>query len=85
LKVNDPEVWLCLCVCCALADEYSDCQNALSNAKSFISNSEEDVRIRFCDGTNYLNTLTLDIIFLKVLMFINLLNSTYVGKEKRIS
>ena len=52
MKIDDPEVWLCLCVCCALADEYSECQNALSKAKNLIPNCEEDVRIRFCDGMN---------------------------------
>ena len=49
---NDPQVWLSLSVCCAMADELKDCQDALTKATSLISNTSQDSRIHFCQGTS---------------------------------
>ncbi len=48
LRENDADVWLCLSVCCAMAEEFTECIAALRSAKAFIENSEEDVRVKFC-------------------------------------
>ena len=47
---NDPQVWLSLSVCFAMADELRDCQDALTKATSLISNISQDSRIQFCQG-----------------------------------
>jgi len=50
LKQFDADVWLCLSVCCAMADEFTECSTALKTAQNLINNSEEDVRVKFCHG-----------------------------------
>ena len=50
LKQFDADVWLCLSVCCAMADEFTECATALKTAQNLIQNSGDDVRVKFCHG-----------------------------------
>lgn len=44
------EVWLCLCVCCALGEEYTEANTALAAAKKINKTTDGEVRVRFCQG-----------------------------------
>lgn len=48
LRHEDPDVLLCLSVCCAMAEEFEECSTALKRASSLIANN--DVRIKFCNA-----------------------------------
>lgn len=50
LRHDDPDVWLCLSVCCAMAEEFVECATALKTAEGLIINSEHDLRVKFCHG-----------------------------------
>lgn len=50
LKPNDPDVWLCLSIACAMADEFEDSTLALNRAKTLLDRKVEDIRIKFCSG-----------------------------------
>eukprot|EP01036_Dinobryon_divergens_P025223 gene25221-33749_t len=45
---TNPDVWLCLSVCCAMEEEFSDSTAALKTATKIIENYEDDVRVKFC-------------------------------------
>mmetsp|Transcript_33276 Transcript_33276/g.48149 ORF Transcript_33276/g.48149 Transcript_33276/m.48149 type:complete len:622 (+) Transcript_33276:53-1918(+) len=45
---NNPDVWLCLSVCCAMGEEFSESALALKNAMKLIENVNDDVRVKFC-------------------------------------
>jgi tetratricopeptide (TPR) repeat protein len=46
LRHDDPDVWICLSVCCAMAEEFDECSTALKRAATFLD--QEDIRLRFC-------------------------------------
>ena len=48
LRHEDADVWLCLSVCCAMAEEFDECSTALKRATNLIE--KDDVRIKFCQG-----------------------------------
>jgi hypothetical protein len=48
LRHEDPDVLLCLSVCCAMAEEFEECSTALKRASALIE--QDDVRIKFCNG-----------------------------------
>lgn len=48
LRHDDPDVWLCLSVCCAMAEEFEECSTAIKRASTLIE--KDDVRIKFCHG-----------------------------------
>jgi hypothetical protein len=48
LEQNEANVWLCLSVCCAMADELDESSVALARAVSIASKSDSDIRIKFC-------------------------------------
>lgn len=43
-------MWLCLCVCCAMADEVDESNVALSRAIAVADKHASDIRIKFCTG-----------------------------------
>jgi len=55
LRHEDADVWLCLSVCCAMAEEFEECSTALKRATNLIEKHEEDVRVKFCHGKLYHN------------------------------
>eukprot|EP01035_Chromulina_nebulosa_P018192 gene18192-23853_t len=48
LKSNDSNVWICLSICCAMAEEFDECNGAIRRASSLLENHENDLRIQFC-------------------------------------
>lgn len=36
-----------------MAEEFAECQTALKTAQSLIQSSEDDVRLKFCNGKQY--------------------------------
>lgn len=49
LRPNEPDVWLCLSVCCAMAEEFQECSIALQRAEVLVGDMD-DMRIKFCRG-----------------------------------
>lgn len=50
LRPDDAEVWLCLSVCCALGEEFQESNTALATATRFITTTDGDIRVKFCQG-----------------------------------
>ena len=50
LRHDDAEVWLCLSVCCAMTEEFDDCNTALNRATVLIKKGGDDVRVKFCNA-----------------------------------
>jgi len=48
LRQSDPDVWLCLGVCCAMAEEFVECSGALKTAVTLVPEGVDDVRVKFC-------------------------------------
>jgi tetratricopeptide (TPR) repeat protein len=48
LRSNDVDVWFCLSVSSAMAEEFEECLTALSKATSLIEKGADDVRVKFC-------------------------------------
>lgn len=46
LRHDDPDVWICLSVCCAMAEEFDECSTALKRVTALLD--PEDIRLRFC-------------------------------------
>ena len=49
LRPKEPDVWLCLSVCCAMAEEFQECSVALQRAEVLVGDMD-DMRIKFCRG-----------------------------------
>lgn len=43
-------MWLCLSVCCAMAEEFDECATALNRATGLLEKGADDVRVKFCTG-----------------------------------
>lgn len=50
LRHEDADVWLCLSVCCAMAEEFDECSTAVSRATGLLEKGADDVRVKFCTG-----------------------------------
>lgn len=43
-------MWVCLSVCCAMADEFEESATATARAAMVLEKRDADVRIKFCNG-----------------------------------
>lgn len=50
LRKEQADVWMCLCICCALGDDFKSSVAALTEAKKVMRTPVEEVRLRFCYG-----------------------------------
>jgi tetratricopeptide (TPR) repeat protein len=48
LRLDDPDVWICLSVCCAMAEEFEECSTAVKRASNLLE--PNDIRLRFCQS-----------------------------------
>lgn len=48
LRRSDPDVWLCLSVCCAMASEFIECFAALTKVQELLIDYDNDARVKFC-------------------------------------
>ena len=79
LKQTDPNVWLCLSVCCAMADELEESNVALTRAQSISQNNENDLRIKFCLGVFTKSIFTQSIVVINIQLY----SSALLAEKKK--
>ena len=59
LRPNESEIWLCVTICSALANELVEAITALRKVEELLIDYEFDVRVKFCEGNKEQNIITL--------------------------
>jgi Flp pilus assembly protein TadD len=50
IRSDSADVWMCLCIACALNDDFRASVSALTEARKVTQTPTEEVRLRFCYG-----------------------------------
>lgn len=50
IRQDDCDVWTCLAISCAMAEEFDECSSALKRATALVTRNEENLRLKFCSS-----------------------------------
>jgi hypothetical protein len=83
IRQDDADVWLCLSVCCAMAEEFSECATAIKTAQDLIGIDSDDVRIKFCKGMVCINHLQTKSYHLLTFSFVGFFDAALMAEKRK--